>query len=355
MDIGIGIDPTLGLTTDEELEISKNAAKLNYKSIWTPEGTGHDSFQTCLMRWQASKEIIDGGIYTGIAVSPIMWRSPVALSMSGGTVSHLSHGKFIMGIGAGSIYRSEVRKKMNLPNPSMLSLMKDYIIIMRGLLAGDRVTYKSKTSSLEGIKLVITPPPKTPIFLGALGPKMLSLAGELADGVALNWCTPEQIQWSREKINEGADISNRNPSDITVSQYIRVCIDKDEEKARIKLAKATMHYALGPDIPNSSQRKYGYRAHFERMGFSEELLKLDKMRKNNASNDEIAKAFPEKILKSVGYYGNSIGAAKEISKLSKGLDNLIVRIVSSQPGDIDSALEIIKACAPNKIEEHIHA
>ena len=115
MDIGIGIDPTLGVTTDEELEGSKNAAKLNYKSIWTPEGTGYDSFQTCLMRWQVSKEIIDRGIYTGIAVSPVMWRSPVALSMSGGTVSHLSNGKFIMGFGAGSIYRSEVRKKMNLP------------------------------------------------------------------------------------------------------------------------------------------------------------------------------------------------------------------------------------------------
>ena len=79
MDIGIGIDPTLGLTTDEELEISKEAAKLNYKSIWTPEGTGYDSFQTCLMRWQASREIIDGGLHTGIAVSPIIWRTPVAL------------------------------------------------------------------------------------------------------------------------------------------------------------------------------------------------------------------------------------------------------------------------------------
>lgn len=355
MDIGIGIDPTLGLTTDEELEISKEAAKLNYKSIWTPEGTGYDSFQTCLMRWQASREIIDGGLHTGIAVSPIIWRTPVALSMAGGTVSSLSDGKFIMGIGAGSIYRPEVRKKMNLPNLSMLSLIRDYITIMKGLLSGDRVTYKSKTSSLEGIKLGINPPPKTPIFLGALGPKMLSLAGELADGVALNWCTPEQIQWSRDKINAGAKISNRNPNDIIISQYIRVCIDDDENKARIALAKATMHYALGSNIPNASQRKYGYRAHFERMGFSEELLELDNMRKSGASNDEIAEAFPETILKSVGYYGNANDAAKEVAKLSKGLDNLIVRIVSSQPGNKDSALDVMKACDPNKIKDCINA
>jgi|TARA_B110000263_G_scaffold247102_1_gene259288 alkanesulfonate monooxygenase SsuD/methylene tetrahydromethanopterin reductase-like flavin-dependent oxidoreductase (luciferase family) len=355
MDIGIGIDPTLGLTIEEELEVSKEAARLDYKSIWTPEGTGYDSFQTCLMRWQASKEIIDGGLYTGIAVSPIMWRTPVALSMSGGTVSNLSGGKFIMGIGAGSIYRPEVRKKMNLPKLSMLSLMRDYITIMKGLLAGDRVTHKSQTSTLEGIKLGISPPPKTPLFLGALGPKMLSLAGELADGVALNWCTPEQIQWSRDKINEGAKISNRNPDEISVSQYIRVCIDDDEAKARIGLAKATMHYALGSNIPNPSQRKYGYRAHFERMGFSQELLELDNMRKNGATNDEIAIAFPENILNSVGYYGKHNNAAKEFARLSKGLDKPIVRIVSATPGDMNSALNTIKACAPNKIKEHINA
>ena len=355
MDIGVGIDPTLGLTIDEELKISKEAALLGYKSIWTPEGTGYDAYQICLMRWQATKEILDNGLYTGIAVSPVTWRSAVALSMAGGTVSNLSNGKFIMGIGAGSIYRPEVRKKMNFPNISMLSLMRDYMTIMKDLLAGNRVTYKSKTTSLDGVKLGISPPPKTPIYLGALGPKMLSLAGELADGVALNWCTPKQIQWSREKIIDGAKISNRSPNEISVSQYIRVCIDDDESKAKIALARATMHYALGSNIPNESQRKYGYRAHFERMGFMDELLELDKMRKDGATNDDIAKVFPENILKAVGYYGKPDNAAKELAKLSKGLDNAIIRIVSSTPGSFNSALNVLKACSPNKIKEYSDA
>ena len=73
------------------------------------------------------------------------------------------------------------------------------------------------------------------------------------------------------------------------------------------------------------------------------------------SFDEIAEAFPETILKSVGYYGNANDAAKEVAKLSKGLDNLIVRIVSSQPGNKDSALDVMKACDPNKIKDCINA
>lgn len=352
MDIGVGLDPTLGLNLDTQYELSREAARLGYQSIWTPEGTGQDSYQMCLMRWSATNEIVEGGLETGIAVSPVVWRTPTAFAMAGGTVSQMTGGKFIMGIGAGGAYRPNDRKTMNLPKMSALGLMRDYLTIIRALVRGEKVEHHGEVATLSGTRLAIRPAPETPVYLGALGPKMLELSGELSDGAALNWCAPEQVEWSRAQIEKGASKIGRDPSEIKVSEYIRVCVDQDEEKARIALAKATMQYALGATVPSDRERTFGYRAHFERMGFASELARLDEMRRKGASRDEVAEAFPESILRSVAYFGKPEQASSEFARLSKGLDNAIVRVVSSRPGTVEGTLDVMKACAPDKIRAH---
>ncbi|MCE2465757.1 MAG: LLM class flavin-dependent oxidoreductase, partial [Dehalococcoidia bacterium] len=95
MEIGVGLDATLNLSLDEQALVSQEAAKLGYTSIWTPETTGMDSFQVCAHRWRATCDIVDGGLATGIAVSPVMYRTPMAFAMSGGTMSQLTGGRFI--------------------------------------------------------------------------------------------------------------------------------------------------------------------------------------------------------------------------------------------------------------------
>ncbi len=353
MDIGVGLDPTLGLTLEQQFELSREAARLVFQSLWTHDGTGQDSYQMCLMRWAASKEVVEGGLETGIAVSPVIWRSPAAFAMTGGTVSQMTGGRFIMGIGSGQAHLPTGRRVMGLQQMSALTLMREYLVIIKGLLRGENVDYQGEVATLRGISLGIRPAPQTPVYLGALGPKMLQLAGELSDGAALNWCAPEQIAWSRERITEGATQIGRDPSEVKVSEYIRVCVDENEDRARIALAKATMNYALGPVVPTEAQRRFGYRAHFERMGFTSELGELDEMRKTGASNDDIAEAFPENILRSVAYFGKPEGAASEFARLSKGLDNAIVRVVSSRPGTVEGTLDVMNACAPQAVREHI--
>lgn len=349
MKIGVGLDPTLGLSVHDEESAAKEAAMLGYESIWTPEGTGQDSYQICMARWMATKQVVAGGLVTGIAVSPVMWRSPTAFAMSGGTMSKITGGKFIMGLGAGGAYQPTVTNAIGLSITSPLRLMRDYMTITKDLVSGNRVEYEGSEASLMGLRLGITPAPKTPLYLGALGPKMLSLAGELADGVALNWCSPDQIEWSKKQIKNGAALSGRDAGDINVTEYIRVCIDEDEETARIALAKATMTYALGPSVPTNRDRRFGYRAHFERMGFANELKELDQMRSLGATNDQIAESFPENILRSVAYFGKPDGAAAEVARLSKGLDRAIVRVVSPRPGSLEATLDAMTACRPCSI------
>ena len=345
MDIGVGLDGGLRLSASEQIELSQEAARLGYTSIWTNEGSGQDMFQICAQRWAASREVVPEGLATGIAVSPVMYRSPVAFAMSGGTLSQLTGGRFFMGIGSGGAYRPRTRQSMGLPRLSALSMMRDYLSTVKALVAGEQTDYQGDVVTLRGIKLDIDPPPQTPVYLGALGPEMLRLAGELADGACLNWCNPDQIAWSRERIAEGAARVGRDPGPVRMVEYIRFCVDDDVDTARRAYARATMGYALGAQVPTERERRLGYRGHFERMGFTEELAMLDEMRTEGASRDDVADAFSPELLRTVGYYGNADGARAALNNLSRGLDTAIVRVVAARPG-IESILAVMRACAP---------
>jgi alkanesulfonate monooxygenase SsuD/methylene tetrahydromethanopterin reductase-like flavin-dependent oxidoreductase (luciferase family) len=348
MDIGVGLDATLNLSFQEQAELSAEAVRLGYTSVWTPEGTGHDAFQLCALRWAGSRAAVPEGVLTGIAVSPVALRTPVALAMSAGTLTELTGGRFILGIGAGGVYQERYRRSLGLARLSVLALMRDYLVTLRALLAGERVTYDGPAIRLHDVRLGIQPPPRTPVYLGALGPEMLRLGGELADGVALNWCTAEQVAWSRARIAEGAARTGRDPATIKVIEYIRVCVDEDVDVARRAFARAVMGYALGAQVPTARERALGYRAHFERMGFGEALARLDEMRRRGASTEELIDAFPSDLLQRVGYYGPAAGAAEAFRRLAQGLDLAIVRVVAARPG-IEAVRAVMHACRPELV------
>src|SRR5206468_12748849 len=67
-----------------------------------------------------------------------------------------------------------------------------------------------------------TPPP---IWISALGPKAVHLAGEVADGVVLNWCTPDRVARARDELAAGAPRAGRDPAAITIAVYVRSCLD----------------------------------------------------------------------------------------------------------------------------------
>ena len=346
MEVGVGLDGNLDLSFTEEAELSVEAARLGYTSLWTPEGQGYDSFQVCAHRWQATREVVSEGLTTGISVSPVALRTPISLAMSAGTLSSMTGGRFILGIGSGVIYRASGRRTFGLPRLSTLAVMRDYLVTVRALLAGEEVTHESPLFELRNASLGIFPPQHTPVYLGALGPWMLRLSGELADGAALNWCTPEMVAWSRERIEEGALSAGRDPADVKVAEYIRVCVDSDVAAARRALATAMLGYALGP---RRGGKNLGYRGHFDRMGFAGALTALDRMRDRGAAVDEMADAVPDELLGQIGYYGPAQGAAKALGRISAGLDIAIVRVVPSRPGT-EAVLETMRACRPALID-----
>lgn len=357
MDFGVGLRAGLNIPFELQAEVSREAARLGYTSMWVTEGTGWDAFQLCVQRWAASRQVVPEGLTTGIAVSPVAYRTPVAFAMSAGTLTELTGGRFILGIGSGDAHRSGGLPSIG-PRASTLSMMRDYLVTVRALLAGEVVDYEGETLTLRGARLGMDPPPRTPLYIGAMGPEMLRLAGELADGVAMNWCTPAQIAWSRERIAEGAARVGRDAESVKIAQYISVCVDDDVESARLALARglldAVTEFATVPRVPTERQRRLGYRAHFERMGFADVLTELDRRFERGASRDELANAFPDDMLRKVGYYGSTQGAREAFLTLAKGVDTAVAMVIPTQRG-LDSVRAAMSACRPEAASPyHLH-
>ena len=81
-----------------------------------------------------------------------------------------------------------------------------------------------------------------PIYIAALGAQMLELAGELADGVLLNWAAPSYLEQAMEHLNIGAARAGRDLEEISVACYIRVAVTPEKELVRTPLKQQILRY-----------------------------------------------------------------------------------------------------------------
>lgn len=300
--IGVGLDARLRLPFDQLRQAALVAEALGFESAWTPAGGVPDAFHVCAA-W-ASATRLD----TGISVVPAarMW-TPAALAVQAATVESLGAGTFVLGLGTGG-YGEEFWRGVGRP-PKPIAVMREYLVETRRLLA----TFRSEA----------------PLGLACLGPQMTRLAGEAADVALLNWATPSQIAIARDQVTEGAARAGRAVDAVRLTMYVRVCVDDDVEAARTALGAQVLSYAMaGP----GADPTLGYRGHFARMGFDEVLCRLEARRADGVSMADLVAETPDELLAAVGYWGPAGGAAEAYARLSVGLDETVVRIVTARPG-----------------------
>jgi len=343
MIIGVGLDARLGLDLGELGVVGRQAASLGFESLWTPATGVPDSFHICGQWGEASAEVTGSPIRTGISVvpAPRSWH-PISLAVQAATVSLRTNGTFVLGIGTGGAGPQHF-SAAGFPNRP-IAVMRDYLSVLRKLLHGESVNYEGPALKVENVSIGSGFLP-VPVYLAALGPQMLRLAGEAADGACLNWASPEQIAYSRAQIAAGATAAGRDPADVVVSMYIRICVDEDVDAARRALAVQVLGYAM---VRPGGDPTLAYRGHFGRMGFEEELRDLEARRDEGATMDELADAVSDEMLLSVGYFGAPNGAAGAYKRLSEGLDETIVRVITARPG-IEPVLEAMEALTPELI------
>jgi alkanesulfonate monooxygenase SsuD/methylene tetrahydromethanopterin reductase-like flavin-dependent oxidoreductase (luciferase family) len=206
-------------------QVVETAEDTGYAAVFVPEITAREAFVTLVGFALATNRLSLG---TGVVT--LEARSAGTTAMAAASLQDLSGGRAILGIGAGS--------------SGSLGAVRRYVGDVRSSIAGLELSDEART---------------VPIWLGALGDGMVSLAGEVADGVLLNWCTPERVARAATIVREAAERAGRDPSAMTIGVYVRACLGIDEDVAIAALGAMVGRYAA---IPH-------YRRQFEAMGLGE--------------------------------------------------------------------------------------
>lgn len=269
-----------------EMVLAVETAEMSgYETLFLPEIAGREAFSTLAGLARATFKI-----KIGSGVIPITSRKPDVIAMGAATIQEMSYGRMILGLGAGAA------------GPGSLIRMRRLVEFLRRVFAGDEVDLGG--GDVFALSLL---PQSVPIWLAALGPKTARLAGEIADGVLLNWCTPERVRQARGWVGEGARAAGRELAEVTVATYIRACVGQEEDRATAALGAAVAEYAA---IPH-------YRRQFEQMGFRAEA--------SAAAEGRV----PAALLDAVCLRGERAGAAARLQRYrDAGADLPVVYPVS---------------------------
>ena len=253
--IAVRLENDLQLAPQDSQELATLAESRGYEMVWVPEGAGRDSL-TQLTYLAAQTERIK--LATGIL--PIYYRTPMLTAMSAAGLGTLSQGRFVLGLGVG--HRPAVEGVHGVSFRRPLTRMRETITLVRRLLQGERVSHAGKIFNVGNASLgSAAPEGKVPIYVAALGPQMLELTGELADGALLNWTASSYLERAVQHLRRGAEQAGRDPAEIDIAGYVRVAVADDQEEARASLQLQIARYASNPF----------YRNFFRGMGFDREM------------------------------------------------------------------------------------
>jgi 5,10-methylenetetrahydromethanopterin reductase len=261
-------------------------------------------------------------------------RTPLITAMSSAGLAAVSDGRFILGLGVGNRPATEDGHGVAFSQP--MEHLSDLIHIVRGLLQGEEVSHDGKAITVSKASLGhAAPTGKVPIYIAALGPRMLRLAGAIADGVLLSWTATSYLEQAIQLVRDGAVKAGRDPSEVEISGYLRVAMTGDLDAGRASLKKEIARYAGGSH----------YRSYFRNTGFDAEMAGTQTAR-GHSDNPAMAAAIGENMQAELGVVGPAEVCWTRIEEL-RGMGLTKPVIAPLTVGEIKSSYErTIKALAP---------
>ncbi|HEY47456.1 MAG: F420-dependent oxidoreductase [Anaerolineae bacterium SM23_ 63] len=218
--------------------------------------------------WQAESRLVRDAIVPMAAYAAVTERIKVGsgvinnwtrniglLAATFLTLDDLAPNRILCGIGA---WWDPLAINVGIERRKPLLAMRETIEVFRRLMAMERVTFHGEFHHVDGIELDVVhgrrEPRHVPIYIGATGPKMMELAGEIADGVVLNYCVPpEYNDQAMERLEAGAKKAGKKLEDIDRPQLVVCSVDHDREKALDTSRELlTQYLAQQPHIAKAS-------------------------------------------------------------------------------------------------------
>lgn len=250
-EIGVTFASLMSLGPAAAPQIAAHAQELGYTSFWTAETTGPEAFSVLAAAGAAAP-----GMSLGTGVLALQLRTPMVVAMAGATLQALHpEADILLGVGISSPV--VVGKWHGVPyGDRPVAQTREFVTLLKECLAGESVSFKGDFYECSRFRLGVRLGEKRPkVIVGALNPAMLRMAGEVADGVLLNYLPASHVPWSVERIREGGDA--------TVYAYVHVGVC--ERADGIEAARRDLWSYAVVDA---------YARNFERAGFGDDVAAI---------------------------------------------------------------------------------
>lgn len=295
--IAVRLENDPQLSPADSLELARLAESRGYEMVWVPEGSGRDSLTQLTFLAPQTHTI---KLATGIL--PVYYRTPMLTAMSAAGLGTLSQGRFVLGLGVG--HRPSVENVHGIPFRRPLTHMRETLVLVRKLLDGENVSLAGRQFNVGSASLGgAAPRQRVPIYVAALGPQMLKLTGELADGVLLNWTASNYLEQAVHHLRQGAEKAGRDPSEIDIAGYVRVAVSDNLADARASLQEQIARYASNPFYHNF----------FRDMGFGQEMAAAAEAI-NRGDLQEASRCISVEMQDQVAVVGNAEECRAEIER-----------------------------------------
>jgi len=321
----------------DNLALAREADACGYAVVWAAEAYGSDA--ATVLAWVAAQtESID----VGSAIFQIPGRTPANTAMTAATLDTLSGGRFRLGLGVSGPQVSEGWHGVRFDKP--LARTREYVAIVRKALARERVTFEGEFFTLPlpdgpGKALTLTVHPvreRIPIYLAAVGPKNLELAGEIADGWLAIFFDPEGSAESLDHLRAGRERAGLTMDGFDIVPTVPVVIGDDLEACAAPVRAYAALYIGGM----GSREKNFYNALAVRMGYGEAAKEIQDryLSKDYAG---AAAAVPLEFLERTSLIGSSDAIVERLKAYARaGVTTLTVAIYS---GSLEERLQTVRA------------
>ena len=317
--IGVTAAALQSLPFEITLATARQARELGYRSFWTAETVGPEAF--------ASLAAVGGvapGLSLGTGVLALQLRSPQLVAMGAATLQAQQPDiDVLMGVGISSpVVTGQWHGVPYGDRP--LARTREYLTLLRACLDGESVTFDGDFYSCRKFRLGVRLGDHRPkIVLGALNERMLALAGELADGVLLNYLPASAVPWCVAQVRAAEVVAGRPEGSCTVYAYVHVSVT-DRDAALPYARRDLFSYAVVD----------AYARAFERAGFGTEV---DAIRAAHAARDRdgAVSAVSDRMADAIDICGDAAHVTKAVAEyVAAGAD---VPVVMPMPWGEDRA------------------
>jgi 5,10-methylenetetrahydromethanopterin reductase len=302
--LGLSIASHSGLAAPAIGRLAAAAEAAGFDSVFIAEGHG-DALALCHPVIAATSTA-----RVGTAIANAALRPPVLAAKTAAQLDQASDGRFLLGLG---VANDVMNGRFGLTPFPPLGMVAEYVAVVRAVLAGDPAGFAGQQFR-TGMVPLDSPPVRRdlPIYLAALGPRMLELAGRIADGVILNLMSPAQAGRAAGLVRAAAVAAGRGAGAVEIACVVHTCLGDDPIATATAAREVVPRYVLHPAVG----RLFGEHA---------DAAELEMVRARVLAGDRTGRQVPQRVADAFVAHGDDGAFARMLAEYrAAGVDLPVV-------------------------------